>query len=109
MMEMDRATGAYRDTGVVEMDRVTGGIYSEDPGVESLHHILYLISSHLIVQRITHSILTIFSFHSLFRRLRVDPGNCMDPHSRVVSYLLTLLLGSLSQNRSFSRILFGMP
>jgi len=48
MMETDWATGAYGDTGVVEMDRVTGGIYSGHPGVDSLHHILYLISSHII-------------------------------------------------------------
>ena len=42
------------------MDGVTGGIYSRDPGVDSLHRILYLISSHLIIQRIKLSILPIF-------------------------------------------------
>jgi len=31
----------------------------------------------------------------------------VDPHGRVVSYLLTLFLRSSSQNRSFSRIPFG--
>jgi hypothetical protein len=64
MMETDWATGAYGDTGVAVMDGVTGGIYSGDTGVDSLHRILYLvsyhlISSHLIIQRITHSIFRI--------------------------------------------------
>jgi hypothetical protein len=59
MMETDWATG-YRDTGVAELDRVTGSIHSGDSGVDSLHRILYLvsyhhISSHLIIHRITHS------------------------------------------------------
>jgi len=53
MTEMDWATGADGDTGVMEMDGATGSIYSGDPGVDS-------ISSHLIVQRITHSIFPIF-------------------------------------------------
>jgi len=61
MMETDWATGAYWDTGVAEMDGVMGGIYSGDPGVDSLHLVSYhLISSHLIIQRITHSIFRIF-------------------------------------------------
>jgi hypothetical protein len=65
MMEADWVTGTYGDTGVAEMDEVTGGIYSGDSGVDSLHRILYLvsyhlISSHLIIQRITHSIFRIF-------------------------------------------------
>jgi len=51
----------YGDTVVAEVDGVMGTIYSGDPGVDSLHHlILYLISSHLIIQRITHSIFPIF-------------------------------------------------
>ena len=44
MTETDWARGVYRDTGVAEMDGVTGGIYSGDPGVDSLHRILDLIS-----------------------------------------------------------------
>jgi hypothetical protein len=61
MMETDWATGAYGDTGVAEMDGVTGGIYSGDPGVDSLHRIMHhLVSYHLIIQRITHSIFPIF-------------------------------------------------
>jgi len=37
----------------------------------------------------------------------MDPPNCMDSHGRVVSYLFTLLLCSLSQNRGFSWIPLG--
>jgi len=50
MTETDWETGVYWDTGVAEMDGVMGGIYSGNPGVDSLHRILYLISSHLIIQ-----------------------------------------------------------
>jgi len=53
MMETDWATAAYRDTGVPGMDRVTGVIYSEEPGVDSLHRILYLIPYHLISSHYT--------------------------------------------------------
>jgi hypothetical protein len=55
MIEMHWATWAYGDTGVVEMDGVTGSIYLGDPRVDNLHCILYLISSH-----------TILSYHKLF-------------------------------------------
>jgi len=102
-----------RNTAVMEMDGATGSIYSGDPGVDrsqlASHRILDLVSHllsisyRLIIQRIIHSIFRIFWSHSLFPRLRVDP------HSRVVSYLLTLFLPSSSQNRSFSRIPFGLP
>jgi len=56
MMEMDWATGVYGDTGVTGMDGATGSIYWGDPGVDRLH----LISYHIIIQRITHSIFPIF-------------------------------------------------
>jgi hypothetical protein len=49
-----------RGSGVADMDRATEGIYSGDPGVDSLLRILYLISYHLIIQRIIHSIFRIF-------------------------------------------------
>jgi len=45
MMETDWATGVYGDTGVAELDGVMGDIYSGDPGVDSMHRILDLISS----------------------------------------------------------------
>jgi len=94
-----------RDWWVAEMDRVMGSIYSADLTVDSLYNvILYLISSHLIIQGITHSIFFIFWSHSLFPRESVDPDNCVDPHSRVVSYLVTTFLCATSQNSSFSRI-----
>jgi len=43
LMEMDWATGADRDSGVTEMDRVMGSIYPGDPGVERLitFHIVF--------------------------------------------------------------------
>jgi len=112
VMETDWETGAYRDTGVAEMDGVMGGIYSGDPGVDSVHRILYLISSHLIssyhTMNYTHLLSNLFISLAL-PRLLVDPRNCVGPHSRVVSYLLTLFLCSSSQNCFFSRIPFGMP
>jgi len=40
MMETDWVTGVYRDTGVAEMDGVTGSIYSGDPMINSLYRIL---------------------------------------------------------------------
>jgi len=52
--------GGVRGSGVAEMDGVTGGIYSGDPGVDSLHRILYLISYHLIIRRTIYSIFRIF-------------------------------------------------
>jgi len=42
MTKMDWAMGADRDTGVTEMGRATGSIYSGDPGVDSIA--LYLVS-----------------------------------------------------------------
>jgi len=36
MMEMDWVTGAGGHTGVTEMDRAMGSMYSGDPGVERL-------------------------------------------------------------------------
>jgi hypothetical protein len=41
--------GGIWGSGVAEMDGVAGGIYSGDTGVDSLHRILYLISSHTIL------------------------------------------------------------
>jgi hypothetical protein len=90
------------------MDGVTGSIILGDPGVDRLHRILYLISYHLIIQRTTHFIFLICGSHSLFPRLHVDLRNCVDPRSRIVSYLLTLFLRSASQNLSLSRIPFWM-
>jgi hypothetical protein len=40
--------GGVRGSWVAEMNRVMGGIYSGDPGVDSLHHLLYLVSYHTI-------------------------------------------------------------
>ena len=90
MTEMDWATGE------MEEDGVTGSIYSGDPGVDRSQIIFSYNESHT---------LSFPSFHPThsFRDI-VDPSNCVAPHGRVVSYLLTLFLCSSSQNRSFSRI-----
>jgi len=52
-----------------------------------------------------------FASSALTRSVRhfVDAHSVMDSHSRVVSYLLTLCLRSLSQNCSFSGIPLGLP
>jgi len=77
----------YRDTRVTEVDRVTGSIYSADPAVDR-HHLIPISSYH------TMKIHTLcFPTFGLTRSVRdlVDPRNCVDPHGRVVSYLLTFL------------------
>jgi hypothetical protein len=51
--------GGVQGSWVAEMDELTGGIYSGDPGADSLHRILYVISYHLIIQPTTHSIFCI--------------------------------------------------
>ena len=79
----------YRDTGVTEVHRVTGSIYSADPGVDR-HHLISISSYH------TMKIHTLsFPTFGLTRSVR-DPRNCVDPHGRVVSYLLTFFLRSSS-------------
>jgi len=77
----------YGDTGVTEVDRVTGSIYSADPGVDR-HHLISISSYH------TMKIHTLsFPTFGLTRSVR-DPRNCVEPHARVVSYLLTFLRSS---------------
>jgi hypothetical protein len=70
-METDWATGASEDTGVAEMDRVTEGIYSGDPSVDSLHGILYLvlylISYHLIIYKSQTPSFTPFEYTGFLR------------------------------------------
>jgi len=83
----------YGDTGVTEVDRVTGSIYSADPRVD-WHHLISISSYH------TTKIHTL-SFPT-FRLTRsiwdfVDPPNCVDPQRQVVSYLLTRFLRCWSQ------------
>jgi len=77
----------YGDTGVTEVDRVTGSIYLADPGVDR-HHLISISSYH------TMKIHTLcFRTFDLTRYVR-DPRNCVDPHGRVLSYLLTFLHSS---------------
>jgi len=80
----------YGDTGVTEVDRVTGSIYSADPGVDR-HHLISISSYH------TMKIHTLsFPTFGITRSVRdcMDPRNCVDPHGRVVSCLLTFLRSS---------------
>jgi len=75
----------YEDTGVMEVARVTGSIYSADPRVDR-HHLISISSYHTMI------IYTLsFPTFSLTRSVRdvVDPHNCVHPQRRVVSYLLT--------------------
>jgi len=80
----------YGDTGVTEVDRVTGSIYSAYSGVDR-HHLISISSYH------TMNIHTLsFPTFGLTRSVRdfVDPRNCVDPHAQIVSYLLTFLRSS---------------
>jgi len=79
-----------KDTGVTEVDRVTGSIYWADPGVDR-HHLISISSYH------TMKIHTLcFPTFGPTRSVRdfVDPRNCVDPHARVLSYHLTFLRSS---------------
>ena len=93
----------YGDTGVTEVDRVTGSIYSADLGVHR-HHLISISSYHTI--KIHTLSFPTFSLTCSFRDY-MDPHNWMDPQRRVVSSLLTWFLRSLNQNRSVSEIPFG--
>jgi hypothetical protein len=88
---------AHGDTGIREADWVTWSINLRDSGVD--RH--YPISPYHHTTKIhTLSFLT-FGLTRSFQDF-VDRRNCAVPHSRVVSYLLTLFLRSSSQNHSFS-------
>jgi len=93
----------YWDNGVKEVDRVTGTIYSADPGVD--RHYLISISSYHTMKIHTLSFLMFCITRSVWDCM--DPCKCVDPQCRVVSYLLTWFLPSKNQNCSFSWILFG--
>ena len=74
----------YEDTGVTEVDRVTGSMYSADPVVDR-HHPISISSYH------TMNIHTL-SFPTF--DLTCSVRDFVDPHGRVVSYLLIFLLAS---------------
>jgi len=88
----------YGDTGVTEVDRVTGSMYSADPRVGRYHPIS--IPFYHTMKTHTRSFPTFGPTSSLCDFLA--PGNCVNPQHWVVSYLLTQLLISLNQNRSLS-------
>jgi hypothetical protein len=58
-MGTDWVTGADGDPGAAERDGVMWGIYLGDPGVDSLHRILYLVSSHTMNDTLNNSRLLI--------------------------------------------------
>jgi hypothetical protein len=62
MMETDWAKRVYGHTGVAEMHGAKGVYTKKALGLMDyiMDCVLYLISSHLIIQRITHSIIPIF-------------------------------------------------
>jgi hypothetical protein len=93
----------YWDTGLMEVDRVMGSIYSADCGVHR-HHLISISFCHIMkIQSLS------FSTVSLARSVEdcVDPVTCLNPQRRVISYLLTKFRRSLNQNSSFSDIPFG--
>jgi len=94
----------YRNWAVTEVEWATRSIYSGDPGVDR-HHLIFIASCH------TMNIHTLsfptFGLPRSFFPDCIDSRNCVDPHSRVVSYLHTFFQHSLSQNRTPSRIRFG--
>jgi len=65
----------YGDTAVVQVDRVTGSVYSADPGVDRDH--LISISSYHTMKIHTRYFPT-FGLTRFVRDL-VDPCNCIDP------------------------------
>jgi hypothetical protein len=82
------------------MDGVSESIYLGDPKVDRLSS--HLVSSHYTMKIRTLSFST-FDLTCPFWYF-VDPHNCMDPHSQIVSYLLTFFLWFSSQNHSFSQV-----
>jgi hypothetical protein len=108
MMETDRATGAYGNPGWRRWIERRGECIRETQGYIAC--MASCISYHLIsLYNELHT--PSFASFDLTRSVPpfVDPRRCVDPHSRVVSYLLILFIRSSSQNRSVSRNPFGMP
>jgi len=69
----------------------------------------HFITYHFLIPQIIHSIIPIVWPHSLFPRLCLDPCNCVNPHSQVVSDQITLFLHSSTLNCSCTRISIGKP
>ena len=86
----------YGESGVSLVDWETGSTYSADTGVD-WHHPIF-IPSYDTTKIHTLSFPT-FSLSCSFRDV-VDLPNCVDSHSPVVSYALTVLLVCLSKNRA---------
>jgi len=103
--------GAYRDTGIAEMDWATGSIYLGDPRVDR-HHLIKQRTTHCIfLSSWSHALLPSFHRSTQFVwflkhscRAFIDPRNlCGSSPPGSLSHPLNLFLCSSSQNRSFSR------
>jgi len=93
----------YGDTGVTQVDRVTGNRYSADPGVYR-HHLISSSSYHTMKIH-TLSFPTFGLTRSVWDYL--NPCNWVDPQRQVESYLLTRFLHSSNQKSSFLWIQSG--
>jgi len=81
----------YGDTGVTEMERVTGSIYSADPGVDR-HHLISISSNHTM--KIHTLSFPTFGLTCSVRDI-VDPRNCVGsstPGSIISSHPIRTLL-----------------
>jgi len=86
----------YSDTEVTEVDRVTGSIYSADPGVDR-HQLISLSSCHTMQIHTLH-----FPTFGLTRSVQ----DSVDPQCQVVSYFVTQFVCCSNYNCSFSIIPF---
>jgi len=90
----------YGDTGVTDLECVTGSIYSADPRV---------VRHHLIIQWKYTLYVSQLLFSLALCAISWIHANAWDPQRRVVSYLLTRFLRSSNLNSSFSWIPLGYP
>jgi len=99
----DAAIPLGRKCFLLMMGRVTGSIYSADPGVDRHHLISILSYDTMKVQTL------FFPTFGLTHSVRnfVDVRNCVDPQCWVVSYLLNRFLRSSNQNRCLPWIQIG--
>jgi len=104
----------YEDTGIMEMDSVTGSIYLEYPGADR-HHLNIRYTHSIFPSSWSYALLP--SFHGSTQFVWILPHSCqsfIDPRNLcgssgpgIRSYPLTLFLYSSSKNPSFSQIHFG--
>jgi len=112
MMEVRWATRTHGNTQVTEMDGAMGSIHLGDPKVDRLSSQLasHLVSSCIIlIQNEIHN--QSFPSHTITRSVRdfVVPRNCVDPHSRAVSYFFHPLPKPFEAELLCFMNSFGMP